>query len=91
MTVRIDGKELERLFGYIARGLAWHHWNVLFTAASRVGGIRRWARANTVRGPPVFGSETEGGWQLWRRSLGLGGQAKECSELTVWRMSVSHQ
>lgn len=90
MTVRIDGKELERLFGYIARGLAWHHWNVLFTAehlvlAGFVAGL----------GPKLFEALLSLG--VKRREAGnYGGgvfvyegvQAKECSELTVWRMSL---
>lgn len=30
-TVPIDGEKLEELFGYIARGLAWHHWPEVLT------------------------------------------------------------
>lgn len=29
MTIPFDGEKLERLFGLIARGLTWHHWQTL--------------------------------------------------------------
>lgn len=90
MTVQIKGEELEHLFGFIVKGLAWHHWKVVFTAdhlvlAGFVAGL----------GPKLFDALLSLG--VKRRETGNFGngvfvyegvQAKECPELTVWRMSL---
>lgn len=89
MKVPLDGRALERLFEYMTRGLAFHHWGMLFGPTHVV---RAAFLAEAARGP-FEGLMTKNADRV-RDSLGggafeyEGAVAKDGSGLTVWRMSL---
>ncbi len=89
MTIPFDGQAMERLFEYIVRGLAWHHWNLLL-------GPGVFVRAGFLVETGRRGFEyllSLGVRDRVSVSLGDGAftyegvQAKECPEFTAWRLS----
>lgn len=89
MKVPLDGRALESLFEYMTRGLAFHHWGLLFGPEFAV---RAAFLGEAARGPfeglMAQNAEKVGG------SLGggafeyEGAMARDGSGLTVWRMSL---
>jgi hypothetical protein len=47
LTVPIDGERVEKLVGFITRGLAWHHWNVVLGPDCFVDVLSLTARGET--------------------------------------------
>lgn len=90
MTLPFDGVAIVKLFEFIIKGLAWHHWKITlgsdhFTRASFV----------TAEGRRFFDPMFAGGVQdQVKVDLGdgvfvyEGVQSKECPELTLWRMTL---
>lgn len=90
MTVAADLSGIEKLFQYIVKGLAYHHWKIAlgsehFVRASYLNEVGRshfdpWfenavhAKVSQNLGDGAFFYE--------------GVQAADCPELTVWRMSI---
>lgn len=89
MTVPLDGGALERLFEYMTRGLAFHHWKMLFGPTHVV---RAAFLTEAARGP--FEGLMASNSDRVTSSLGGGGLeyegavAKDGTGLTVWRMSM---
>lgn len=89
MTVPLDGGALERLFEYMTRGLAFHHWEMLFgptymvRAAFLVEAARGpFERLMTKNAGRVRGSLGGGAFEY------EGAVAKDGTGLTIWRMSL---
>ncbi|MBD9663219.1 MULTISPECIES: HNH endonuclease [unclassified Variovorax] len=89
LAISFDGDRLNRLFGYILRGLAFHHWGLVFNkehavSASFVGEVAR---------PLIEESLAQDGVRITGR-LGDGVfvyeglQAQGDPYLTIWRMSL---
>jgi len=89
-TLPIDGQAVEKLFQYLVRGLAWHHWKLEI-------GSKVFVRASFINetGLPFFERFFNG--EAAARvvaDLGAGGfryegiQSKETALLTMWRMSL---
>lgn len=90
MTIPIDAGAVERLFEFVVKGLAWHHWKLNLDAEHFVRvafltekgrTIFQWLLAMGTR-DRVQGNLGDGVFEY------EGVQAKECPELTVWRMSL---
>jgi hypothetical protein len=88
-TLPIDGEAVEKLFEYIVRGLAWHHWSLeLENCWVRASFIKNMARPHFDK---FFNGEARS-----RVSGNLGGggftyegiQSMETETLTMWRMSL---
>lgn len=89
MKVPLDGRALESLFEYMTRGLAFHHWGLLF-GCDHV--VRSAFLTAVARGPfeglmaksakRVAGNLGGGAFEY------EGAMAKDGSGLTVWRMSL---
>lgn len=88
LSIPFDSQRLLTLFEYIAKGLAWHHWQVYLgqecfvKAGFFVGaGQQAFEQLLSMNGNRVqdnFGHDT---FEY------EGVQSEECIELTVWRMS----
>lgn len=89
MKVPLDGRALESLFEYMTKGLAFHHWGLLF---GRDHFVRSAFLTAVARGPfeglmaksadRVAGNLGGGAFEY------EGTMAKDGSGLTVWRMSL---
>ena len=90
MTLPLDGQAVDKLFEYIVKGLAWHHWKVELNASHFVRAAfltelgrqhfdRFFAGAARAR---VEGDLAAGGFTY------EGIQANDNAELTLWRMSL---
>lgn len=90
MTVPIDGKELERLFALIARGLAWHHWKVFLDSEHIVlAGFLSGMGTKLFEGLLALGAREREAGNFGDGVFSYEGvQSAECPELTVWRMSL---
>lgn len=89
MTIPFDSKRLTTLFEYIAKGLAYYHWQIylpsdhLVKAVLLTGAIREKFEGFLAHARDrVQGNLGEGVFVY------EGVQAEECGELTVWRMSL---
>ncbi|MGV0981017.1 MAG: HNH endonuclease [Polynucleobacter sp.] len=89
-TIPLDGNSLAKLYEFIIRGLAWHHWRILI-------GEKYIVRAGYFinEGSQFF--NTLLGMNASQRVTGnLGGgvfqyegvQANDCPQLTIWKMSL---
>lgn len=89
MAVPLDGRTLEALFEYMTRGLAFHHWGLLF---GREFAVRAAFLGEAARGP--FEGLMAKNAEKVRGNLGggaleyEGAMAGDGSGLTVWRMSL---
>lgn len=88
MSIPFDSQRLLTLFEYIAKGLAWHHWQVylghehLVKAGFFIGaGQRSFEAILSMNGNRVKANLGHGTFKY------EGVQSHECPELTVWRMS----
>lgn len=88
MSVPFDSQHLSTLFEYIAKGLAWHHWQTYIgpdcfvKAGFFVGaGQRAFEQLLSMNGTRIKANLGHGTFEY------EGVQACECPELTVWRMS----
>lgn len=90
MTVPLDGRALETLFEYMTRGLAFHHWGLVFGPKFVV---RAAFLGEAARGPFEDLIAKNAGERV-RESIGGGALEYEGalvgdgSGLTVWRMSL---
>lgn len=89
MTIPFDGQGMERLYEYIVRGLAWHHWKLLLGPEVMVtagylleAGRRAFERLLTLGAADMVSVNLGDGVFAYEAV-----QAKECRELTVWKMS----
>lgn len=89
MTIPFDGQDMERLYEYIVRGLAWHHWKLLLGPDVMVkagylveAGRRAFERLLTLGAADTVSVNLGDGVFKYEAV-----QAKECPELTVWKMS----
>lgn len=90
MTLPLDGQAVEKLFEYVVKGLAWHHWKLELTTAHFVR-----AAFLTEEGRQHFDKFFAGAAQAHvGENLAAGGfryegiQAKDIAALTLWRMSL---
>jgi len=90
MTISFEPEKLNALFGYIAKGLAWHHWGVRIGHDSAV-----WAGLLSGGGETLF--EHLFGHNCKERvtaNLGdgtfryQGAQSGENPQMTIWRFSL---
>jgi len=89
MTVPLDGRALEALFEYMTRGLAFHHWGLVFGPEFAV---RAAFLGEAARGPfeglMAKNAEKVGGNLGGGAFEYEGAMAGDGSGLTVWRMSL---
>lgn len=89
MSIPFDSKQLTMLFEYIAKGLAYHHWQVylpsdhLVKAVLLTGVIREKFEGFLANARDHVRGDLGEGVFVYE-----GIQAEECGELTVWRMSL---
>jgi hypothetical protein len=87
-TLPINGQAIEKLFEYIVRGLAWHHWRLGLDSVVRATFINDLGQQHFEKFFRGEARARESG------NLGAGGftyegiQSKETEGLTMWRMSL---
>lgn len=90
VTLPLDGAALEKLFEFIVRGLAWHHWqleldNRYFVRAAFLNEIGRSGFEGLFTGQSKARvAEVLGGGAFRYEAV----QAQDDPALTVWRMSL---
>ena len=89
MALPLNGRSLEALFEYMTRGLAFHHWGLLFggdfavRAAFLCEAARKRFEGLMARNAEKVGGNLGGGALEYE-----GAMARDGSGLTVWRMSL---
>jgi hypothetical protein len=90
MTLPLDSERLVRYFEMVVKGLAWHHWNLLFTPdhivqASFVtdAGAKLLANLFAAKAKSRIKEYLGGGAFVYEAA-----QSAECDHFTVWRMSL---
>jgi len=89
MTIPFDSKRLTLLFEYIAKGLAYYHWQIylppdhLVNAMFLTGETRAKFEGFIAHAKKRVQADLGDGVFIYE-----GIKAEECSELTVWRMSL---
>lgn len=89
MSLPVDGQKLMMLYKYITKGLAFHHWNILFSPEHilKVGFFTREGERHIDKLMSLNGERVQ-------RNLGNdtfiyeGVRSYESPYLTVWRMSL---
>lgn len=90
MTLPLDPARVQRLFEFIVKGLAFHHWQVYLATGDTL-----FAGMLTEAGAALFeGLLARGCRDRVKRDCGQGTfvyegcQAKDSARLTIWRMSL---
>ena len=90
MTVPFDSDKLRELYEMIARGLAWHHWELLLPTET----VNVYGWFASPEGTAIFDrifthdARRRVTRQLGRAFLYEGAQAKDIEKFTIWRMSL---
>lgn len=87
----LEAGSIERLFGLIAKGLAWHHWEICFTEEHELETL-----ILTQAGQQFFEQSIFRLNAAQRVQINLGGgaiqyegiQGVDCSHVTVWRFTI---
>ena len=88
---KLEGKKLDSLIKYIARGLAWHHWNVYLRSTDGVGTLFLPDKSNMIFQGLIGGMNPA---QSVQEDLGsgtiqyIGMQAADPPQLTIWTVSM---
>ncbi len=90
LAVPLNWKKVERLFGFIARGLAWYHWKVLvgsdcFASAHTLQGTTKaqFAKMMGQRAAARVNANLGNGTFLYQ-----GAQGTDNPRVTVWEFSI---
>lgn len=88
--IPFDGERFERLFGFIVKGLMWHHWGVILASDAFVEVLTL-----TPHGKAVFDQKLQmNANQRIEESLGNGtftyraAQAKDNLQVSIWQIEV---
>ena len=90
MTVPFDSDKLRELYEMIARGLVWHHWELLLPPET----VTVYGWFASPEGTAIFDrifthdARRRVTRQLGRAFLYEGAQAKDIEQFTIWRMSL---
>ncbi len=90
MTLPIDGAAMEKLFEFIVRGLAWHHWKVLFSDSHFVRAAFITSQGQQFFEPMFAGKANARVKDSFGDGVFVyeGIQSLESPDLTMWRMSL---
>jgi hypothetical protein len=90
LTVPIDGEKVEKLIGFIARGLIWHHWKVVLGPDCFVdvlsltrGGESFFARYRKMRAKHRVRANIGNGALFYE-----GAQGTDKPQISVWELSI---
>jgi len=90
ITIPFDSEQLRDLYEMIARGLAWHHWELLLPPAT----VNVYGWFTTPEGTALFerlfqhNARRRVTRQLGGAFVYEGAQAKDYEQFTIWRMSL---
>jgi hypothetical protein len=89
MAIPFDGRNIERFYEYLVRGLAWHHWKLLLGPDVTVkagylveAGRLAFERLLTLDAADSVSADLGNGVFVYEAA-----QSKETQELTVWKMT----
>lgn len=90
MQLPFEPQHLLQLFEFVVKGLAWHHWGILFTQSHIIKtgfftetGSKIFEQILALQSKDRIAGNLGGGAFNYEVS-----QSAECDELTVWRMSL---
>jgi hypothetical protein len=90
MTLPFESEKVDRLFRFIAKGLAWHHWRVLLDGKTGV-----WAGILSAQGEEIFKALlAQNGRARVIESVGAGTftydglQGTDIPQLSVWTFRI---
>lgn len=90
-AIPVAPESIERLFSLIARGLAWHHWNLYLTEEHELKALILTSYGQDIFERCVFSLNAAQRVQI---SLGEGAvqyegvQATDCPHITIWRFTM---
>lgn len=90
-AIPVEPGSVERLFGLIARGLTWHHWNIYFTEDHTFETLILTSHGKQFFDQYLFSLNAAQRVQI---NLGEGGvqyegvQSVDCAHITAWRFTI---